>query len=167
MSMFGGPQYADIGPQFLLGTTGQVPGSHSWTAAGGASLNWQGSLTGAAVSYVHVISSGSGLIGATHTDTANASLQQLLGRELTAAVSGGYSQNEVVDGLDEIAGGSSNGHTISGTASLQRPFGEHLTVQLGYTRLHQSYNVAAISTTPNTNREFISVSYLFARPLGR
>jgi hypothetical protein len=167
ISMFGGPEYADLGPQFLVGTTGQVPGLHTWTAAGGASLNWQGTFTGVAVGYTHLISAGSGLIGATHSDAANASIRQQIGRSLTAMLSGGYSENEIVDGLDQTAEGSSNGHTISGTAALQRMLGEHVNVQLGYSRVHQSYNVAAISTTPDINREFVSISYQFARPLGR
>ena len=70
-------------------------------------------------------------------------------------------------GFSQDATASTNGHTVSGTASLQRQFGEHLNVQLGYTRLHQNYNVAAISTTPDTNREFVSISYQFSRALGR
>jgi hypothetical protein len=167
ISMFGGPQYADIGPQFLVGATGQVPGSHSWTAAGGASLNWQGTLTGIAVSYTHVISAGSGLIGASRMDAASASIRQLIGRALTASLSGGYTENQVVDGLSQSGDSSTNGHTVSGTAALQRMFGEHLNVELGYSRVHQSYNVAAVASTPDINREFVSVSYLFARPLGR
>ena len=36
--------------------------------------------------------------------------------------------------------GATNGHTISGTASLQQQFGQHINVQLGYTRLHQDYS---------------------------
>jgi len=41
-------------------------------------------------------------------------------------------------------------------------------VQLGYTRLHQSYSaVAILATTPNTNREFVAISYQFSRALGR
>ena len=35
-------------------------------------------------------------------------------------------------------------------------------------RLHEDYGtVAVLAQTPNTNREFISISYQFARPLGR
>ena len=61
-----------------------------------------------------------------------------------------------------------NGHTVSGTASLQQQFGQHLNVQLGYTRLHQNYSaVAVLAATPDTNREFVSISYQFSRPLGR
>ena len=51
---------------------------------------------------------------------------------------------------------------------MQKQFGQHVNVQLGYTRLHQDYSgVAVLATTPNTNREFVSVSYQFSRPLGR
>jgi hypothetical protein len=47
-------------------------------------------------------------------------------------------------------------------------FRQHWNLQLGYTRLHEDYGtVAVLAQTPNTNREFISISYQFARPLGR
>jgi hypothetical protein len=154
--MFGGPQYSNIGPQFIVGVT----------PAGGASINWQGQFTSLAVSYSHLIAGGGGLIGAAKTDAANLSIRQQVARALTASVSGGYSQNAVLD-VPQAVAGSTNGHLISGTASLQRMFGEHLNVQLGYSRIHQTYNVAAISATPDTNREFVSLSYQFSRPLGR
>jgi hypothetical protein len=166
ISMFGGPQYSDIGPQFAVGGSVPLAGSQSWMPAGGASLNWQGQFTGLAVSYSHLIAGGGGLIGATKTDAANMSIRQQVARALTASLSGGYSQNTVLDVPQSVAG-STNGHLISGTASLQRMFGEHLNVQLGYSRVHQTYNVAAIATTPDTNREFVSLSYQFSRPLGR
>jgi hypothetical protein len=167
ISMFGGPQYSNIGPQFSVGATTTQPGSRTWTPAGGASMNWQGQFTSLAASYLHSVTGGGGLINAVHMDAANASLRQQLARSFSASLAGGYVQNEVVGGLSPVAGGSTDGHTISGTASVQRLFGEHLNVQLGYTRLHQSYNVAAISTNPDTNREFVSITYQFARPLGR
>lgn len=160
ISLFGGPQYADIGPN-----TPQ-PGLQTWTPAGGASMNWQGQLTSAAVSYSHMISAGSGLIGAVEMDSANASFRRQLARFLSGSLSGGYDQGAVVGGVPQGAT-STNGHNISGTASLQQQLGQYLSVQLGYTRIHQTYNVAAISATPDTNREFVSVSYQFSRPLGR
>ncbi|MGP0020227.1 MAG: hypothetical protein ACLPHP_16775 [Candidatus Sulfotelmatobacter sp.] len=164
VSMFGGPQYSDI--QFNVGTTNQT-GSRSWTPAGGASINWQGQFTSLAVSYTHTIASGGGLIGAVEMNAANASIRQQIAKALTASLSGGYFQNTVLGNLPQVVAGSTNGHSISGTAALQRMFGEHLNVQLGYTRIHQTYNVAAISTTPDTNREFVSLAYQFSRPLGR
>ena len=63
---------------------------------------------------------------------------------------------------------SPGGHTLSGSASVQHSISEHFIMELGYTRLRQSYsNIAVIANAPNTNRAFISVSYQFARSLGR
>jgi hypothetical protein len=128
-------------------------------------LNWQGRLTNVAISYSHIISGGGGLIGAVKMDSANASIQQQLARRLSGSVSGMYAQNDV---LDSVLAGSTNGHTVSGTASLQQALGQYVNVQLGYTRLHEDYSgVAVLAGTPNTNREFVSISYQFSRPLGR
>ena len=130
-------------------------------------MNWQGQFTSAAVSYSHMVSSSAGLIGAVQSDSAGASFRRQLARSLSASLAGGYAQSTVVGGLAQTSAASTNGHSISGTASLQQEFGQHLNVQLGYTRLHQSFNIVSISTTPDTNREFVSVSYQFSRPLGR
>jgi hypothetical protein len=167
ISVFGGPQYLDIGPQFESGATTPIAGSTAWKPMGGASLNWQGQFTSLSMSYAHTVSTGGGLIGAVQGDSANASFHQQLARTLGASVSGGYSDSTVVGGLATVPGASTNGHIISGTASLQQQLGQHLNLQLGYSRIHQSFNVAAVAATPDTNREFVSVSYQFSRPLGR
>jgi hypothetical protein len=166
-SVFGGPQYADISPQFFLGGTTPQPGSRSWTGAGGASLSWQGKVTSVAVSYSHMVANGGGLIAPAQTDSANATFRQRLNRTLGASLSAAYMNSAVIGGLSQVATGSSNGHGILGTASLQQQLGQHMSLQIGYTHLHQNYNVAVISATPDTNREFVSVSYEFSRPLGR
>jgi hypothetical protein len=178
ISLFGGPQYADIGTQWppttctnIVGTC-PTPGSRNWNPAAGGSLGWQGHLSSVAISYVHLISSGSGLIGAVRMDNASASIRQQLTRRLSASVAGGYTQNDVLDAPPTVNGTgqivSSNGHTVLGTAGLQQQFGQHLNLQLGYTRIHQYYPaIAALATTPNTNREFVSISYQFAKALGR
>jgi len=162
--LFGGPQYANIGPQFAEGILLPLPASQSWHPQAGASLSWQGRLSSVAVSYSHMISGGGGLIGAVQMDSASASIRQQLARTLSGSLSGGYAQNDV---LASVAA-ANNGHSLFGTASVQQTFGQHLNVQLGYTRLHQSYSgVAILATAPNTNREFISIAYQFSRPLGR
>ncbi len=180
ISVFGGPQYADIGPQFFEATCPlngvppcfapvPTPASRSWNPSAGGSLGWQGRLTSLAISYAHLISNGGGLIGAVKMDSASASIHQQLSRMLSASVAGGYAENDLLAAAPMTGG---NGHTVSGTASLQQQFGQHLNVQLGYTRLHQAYStqgafaVAALAT-PDTNREFVSISYQFSRPLGR
>lgn len=165
VSVFAGPQYAEIGPQFPGTGSTSSPASQSWNPAAGGSLSWQGRLSSLAIGYSHLISSGGGLIGAVRMDSASVSLRQQLSRMLSASVAGGYAQNDLLAGTPLVSG---NGHTVSGTASLQQQFGQHLNLQLGYTRLHQDYSgVAVLALNPNTNREFVSISYQFSRPLGR
>jgi hypothetical protein len=98
-------------------------------------------------------------------DTAAASLRRQVTKSLSGSLGLFYAQNDL---LGATLPGAASGHTLSGTASLQQQFRQRFTLQLGYTRLHQDYsNVAVLSLTPDTNREFISVSYQFSRPLGR
>jgi hypothetical protein len=93
-------------------------------------------------------------------------LRQQLSKNWNASASGAYAINKTVTTLFFLP--SSGGHSISGTASIQRQLGQHLSASAGYTRLHQSYSdIAAISTAPDTNMESVSISYQFARPLGR
>jgi hypothetical protein len=179
ISFFGGPQYADAGPQWPQTCTSNVPlplgtcptpGSRSWNPAAGGSLGWQGHLSTLSASYVHLISNGGGLIGAVRMDNASASIRQQLTRRLSASVAGGYTQNDVLAAppLGQVVSYDDNGHTVLGTGTLQQQFGQHLNLQVGYTRIHQYYPaVAALATTPNTNREFVSISYQFAKALGR
>jgi len=158
VSFFGGPQYSNT-QQFGL------PTSTSWSPAGGASMSWQGKLTSFAASYSRSINSGGGLARAVEYSTASGSLRRQLARMLSLSVGASYANNNILDALPAF---NSGGQTISGNASVQRQFGEHLSLQAQYTRLHQSYSdVAAISSVPNRNLAMISISYQFSRPLGR
>jgi hypothetical protein len=158
-SLFGGPQYYSEGPQYTGATTPSLAGSQAWSPAAGASLSWQAQHTSIAISYSHVVSSGGGLIGAVELDSATASLRQQITRRFSAALTGGYANNGV------LSVASLGGHSISGSAGLQRQVGEHVKLQAGYTRLHQDYSFFAAD--PDTNREWVSITYQFARPLGR
>lgn len=158
ISFFGGPQYSST-QQFGL------PTSSSWSPAGGASFAWQSKVTSFAASYSQTINNGGGLGGAVHATNATASLRRQLARNLSATIGGGYSNNSVLDASPTF---NTGGHTILGNASVQRQVGQHLSVQLQYTRLQQSYSeVAAISSIPNQNRVAVLISYQFSRPLGR
>ena len=165
LSFFGGPQHSDTvqPPQPPLQL--QIPAARAWTPAAGGSMSWQGRLTNVALSYSHIISGGGGLSGAVKMDSASGSIRQQIARRLSGSIAGGYAQNDV---LGSALAGATNGHTVSGTASLQQALSQHISVQVGYTRLHQDYSgVAVLAATPNTNRESVSISYDFSRPLGR
>jgi hypothetical protein len=158
VSFFGGPQYSNT-QQFGLPTSG------SWSPGGGASMSWQGRLTSLALSCSRAVNSGGGLAGAVEATSASASLRRQLTRSLSASMAASYADNSVLDALPAL---NTSGHTISGSASMQRQFGQHLNLQLQYMRLHQSYSdVAVLSTVPDRNRGSITISYQFARPLGR
>lgn len=164
ISLFGGPQYSDTLQPPTPGS--QLPSARAWTPAAGASLSWQGRLTSLAVSYQHVISGGGGLSEAVHLDSASASVRRQIARSLSGSLGVAYAQNDMLG--SPLFGGDISGHTLSGTASLSKQLGEHISFQLGYTRLHQDYgSVPVLASHPDTNREFVSVSYQFSRPLGR
>lgn len=159
ISLFGGPQYVDTMMSRPL-----LP-LKSWTQSGGASLGWQAHLTSFALSYSHIISGGGGLGGAVSQDSGSLSVSQQLTKTLQASMSGGYMQNNIIGGQQL---GLSNGHSIFGSAFLQQTLGEHVNIQLGYTRVHQSYSdIEAISSNPDINRESISISYQFSKSLGK
>ena len=165
ISLFGGPQHSDTVLPLLPPLQLLLSPVRAWTPAAGASISWQGRLNSLAISYSHLISGGGGLVGAVQMSSASASIRQQITRSLTGSLAVAYAQNDV---LGSALLRANNGHTVSGTASLQQQFGQHLALQLGYTRLHQSYSgVPVLSLTPDTNREFVSVSYQFSRPLGR
>jgi hypothetical protein len=163
-SVVGGPQYSNT-VQTVTSSQPQLANIRAWAPSVGGSAGWQGRLTNVALSYSHTISGGAGLIGAVHLDSAAASIRQRITKTLSASLVGMYAQNDVIGSL---LLGANNGHTIGGTLSLQQQLGQNWNVQLGYSRLHQDYSeVPVISSTPNTNRESITISYQFSRPLGR
>ena len=158
-SLFGGPQYYSAGQQYISAALPAVAASQSWSPAGGASLNWQARHSGIAVSYSHSVSGSGGLVGAVELDSANASLRWQIARHFSTSLAAAYANNGV------LAISSLGGHSVSGSAALQREVGEHMNLQAGYTRLHQDYSF--LSANPDTNREWVAISYQFARPLGR
>ncbi len=161
LSFFGGPQYSDTVSAAIF----HAAPARGWTPAGGASFSWQSPKSSFALSYVHIVSSGGGLVEAVTMDSAMATVRRQFTRMLSAGVSGMYAQNDMVG---PAILGFTNGHSISATTYLQRQFGQNMTAQMGYTRLHQDYgNIAALAFFPDTNREYISVNYQFSRPLGR
>jgi hypothetical protein len=158
VSVSGGPQHWDI--------VQPTPSAESWSPAATASFSWQGRRTVLSGSYSRMVSGGGGLVGAFHTNLAAGSFRQLFTRNWNAGVTGGYSLYHSLDPLLLLF--NNGGHTVTGSASVQRKLGEHFQAELGYTRLHQSYGeIAAVSAFPNVNREWVSISYQFVRPLGR
>jgi hypothetical protein len=155
-----------IGPQYFDAVQSLSPPFRSWTPSATASIGWQKSHTNFAASYLRTVTGGVGLPGAFDSSSTNASMRWQITRAWTVGLAASYSNNKNVTPL--LSSSSPGGHTVSGTASVQHSMGEHLKAELGYTRLHQSYSgITVVSDAPDGNRESISISYQFARPLGR
>jgi hypothetical protein len=158
LSFFTGPQYVNsYGPGLI--------GQKFWTPSYGASLAWEGTQTSFAMSAGRSVSAGGGLQGALQEQSAAASIRRKLTKTIIAELSAYYSSNDV---LQPLSGFSSGGRTTTGMVSLHRRFQEHLDLALSYGRLHQSYpNISALATAPNGNRVWLTLSYQFAKPIGR
>ena len=98
--------------------TCDCPASQAGIRRLGGSMGWQGRLTNVALSYSHMISGGGGLIGAVKMDSANASIRQQMTRRLSGSVAGRI-RAERCSGF-RTRRAATNGHTVSGTASLQQ-----------------------------------------------
>jgi hypothetical protein len=162
-SLFGGPQYSYTQESVLSPF-------RAWSPAAGATLSWQGRHTNISINYSRMIAPGGGLTGAVNQDMAGLSLRRQISQTMTAALHASYANNKLLDrsALSQLNGFVADGHSIAGGASLDRQLGQHFSVDLNYSRIHQNYsNIAAISTAPTTNQASVSVSYQFARPLGR
>jgi hypothetical protein len=158
VSAFGGPQFA---------ATAQIglPDSHLIAPSAGGSLSFQAVHTALAASYSHSISGGGGLIGASRADSANVFVRRLLTKRWQTTLSGGYVDNKIIEVSDLP---NTSGHSITGSVAVVRQLTTQIEVQAGYTRLRQEYeNVPVISQHPDTNREWITISYQFTKALGR
>jgi outer membrane protein assembly factor BamA len=131
-----------------------------------ASLGWQGRRTTFAAGYSRSVTAGGGLIGAFNSNAANATARWQMKRAWSIGSAASYAIYQNV--TPHLTFANPGGHSISGSVSVQHSIGEHFNVEAGYTRLHQSFSeIAVISGQPDTNREFISISYQFNRALGR
>jgi hypothetical protein len=157
LALFGGPQHFESS---RLG----IPTKPGWSPGGGVTLGWQRLRTSGNLSFAHWVTDGGGLESAVISTSADLSIRQQLTKNLTVSLVGGYTNNSLVDPMFP----GNKGHTVSGSLSFQRTMGDHSSLQLGYTRAHQSYSdIVAISSVPNRNRAWVAFSYSFSRPLGR
>jgi hypothetical protein len=143
-----------------------LPTYSSWSPIAMASFGWHASRANFAASYSRAIVAGGGIAGAYNANTANASFGWQIAHSWTTELGAAYSNLKNATPL--LSQGVPGGYAVSGTASIQHPMGEHLVVNFGYERLHQSFSgIQVISQEPDTDREFVSLSYQFRRPLGR
>jgi len=159
LSVSGGPQYTNASQPTL-------PATNSTTPSVTASIGWQRSHTNFVASYSRTVTGDSGLLGAYNSNSATASVGWQVTRTWTIGSAANYSSNTSV--TPSFSSSNPGGETVSGTVTARHSMSERLGIEVGYARLHQSYSgIAVISAAPDSNREYISISYRLMQPLGR
>jgi hypothetical protein len=154
------------GPQYTNASQPPSPSTNSTTPAVTASIGWQRSRTNLVASYSRTVAGDSGLLGAYNSSSARASVSWQVTRTWTVGSAANYSNSTNV--TPSFSSSNPGGETVSGTVTAQHSMSERLGIELGYVRLHQNYSdIAVISAAPDSNREYISISYRLKQPLGR
>lgn len=179
LSVFAGPSYFTSQAEtelvlIIFGIPVTIPitiPSKGWGANGGATAGWRTQRTGVSASYIHRISDGGGLTGATRSDSGSANFRHQISEHCTANAMLLYGRNNSVSVL---YGGSFR--RITGTASLNWTLTKNLTAVLTYARdqVSDAYSAmdgvgspTAVTTHFDSNRAWVSLSYHITRPLGR
>jgi hypothetical protein len=163
LSLWAGPQYSTtFFPLPSLAGTLALPSQ--WSPMSGATIDWIGRHTSLRAGYWRQISDGGGLAEAVELQQADAEFSHRLAARWTATARVTYARNNPL-------------HVVSATAplrSLQANTGieyrvtDNLGVSIAYGRQQQAYEYVRLpSATANQNRAWFSLSYIFARPLGR
>ena len=156
------------GPEHTKNWSPGQPQEGAWTPAVEGSFGWQTERADLAASYSHVVSGAGGLIGTYHADTASLSGRYLITRLWSVGAGANYSLFKSINSNPIVVIYGSGGHTIDGTAYLQRRISERLDAEAGYAYFHESYPfVSTTNYSPNSNRAFVSITYQIRRPLGR
>jgi hypothetical protein len=159
LSVSGGPQYYGI-------VETPLPATSSWGPSLTASMGWQGARTNFAANYSQGVTGGGGLLGAYHSRSANVTARWQMAHTWTASASGAYSINKTVNAI--FLPGGQSGHSVTGSATLDHPIGGQFDIAFHYDRIHQSYDrIVAIAANPDSDRETISITWHFQRPIGR
>lgn len=159
LSLSGGPQY--------FGTTlPPLAPTHSWKPAGSASLAWEAMHATVIASYSRAVTAGGGLLGVFNSNSANLSTRWQISRNWVIGLAGNY--YDTTNAVPSYPIFNPGGSSISASPSVTYTISSHLQVEAGYNRLHQRYNtVAILANNPDSNREYVSLSYQFKRPFGR
>lgn len=162
ISLLGGPEHYTSWSESTPTRTG------AWTPAVQGSVGWQIARANLAASYSHIVSGAGGLIGTFHSDTGSLSSQVMLSRVWSTGANVGYSHFENTISTPTTFGYFSGGDSVFGGINLRRRIAESLSMEAGYAHAHQIYpGITTTSSSEDSNRAYLSISYHFNRPLGR
>jgi len=158
VSFSGGPQHYDISQSSL-------PAQGTWSPTFTTSMGWQGRHTNVSGIYTRVVFGGGGLVGVFKSDIATGTGRWQFARTWSTGLAASYANNKDVTPSSFLS--TEGGSSIYGTVTVTHQLGQRFQIDFGYGRLHEEYSsIPVIANAPNTNREFVSISYHFSRPLG-
>lgn len=167
LSLWAGPQYSTIFISNVLvpqPSAGTLALPSQWSPAAGAIFDRVGSHTSLHAGYLRQITDGGGLAEAVTMQQADAECRRRLAARWSARVGGAYTGNNPLHTLSATAPLRS----FQGNAGIEYRITDNLGASVLYGRQQQRYEYPLLpSATANQNRVWFSLSYAFARPLGR
>jgi len=164
LSLYGGAAYAMTDGEIAVLRSVTIPASsNQWLPNEGFTLEWQGLHTGMSASFSRGLSGGGGLFGTADRYNGACTVHHQFRPHWSANAGFSYDNDRPIN----LASGPEF-RTVAGNVGLEHQLGEHLDFGATYSRVHQIYaGLTAAELFPDHNRAFLSVSYLFHRPLGR
>jgi hypothetical protein len=157
---------AAVGLQNTNVTGTQQPAAASWLPAVVLSLGWQGYRTSLAANYLHTVNTGEGISGAYKSNSFNSSGTWRISRTWRVGASAGYNTINATQ-LPTVAD-YQGGSTFTGGMNLGHTMGNHFTAAVEYDRLQENFaGIPVIAASPDSDREYVTVTYQFQKPLGR
>jgi len=164
VSFFAGPESVDVTSP-LVGTSVSSPEGKQWSVAAGASFNWTGQRTSLFGDFTRRTNDGGGLQGPTQSISFNGGVREKLGRFWTLSGTGNFGKN---DSLTEGPTIPASIQFTSLSASIERKIRESISLLAGYSHeIQKGQDLLLPDENAHRNRVWFSISYSFARPLGR
>ena len=164
-----GPEYSDNQGVAATGPgAGQVTHFTDLGVSGGFEAGWQSARTSVTAAYSQQISDGAGILGAVRLRNVSAAIRREVVPKWTANLSLTYGNNQALT-LASATTATSINTTILG-ASLGRNLGNGLGLQVGYFHDFQDQSGSAAplqNYNADRNRFLVTLSYQWAKPLGR
>jgi len=168
LSAFIGPEYSDNHGVSAVDPGAGVSQFSDWSLAGGVEGGWKSKRTSLAAGYSKRVNDGGGVLGVVRLQNVHANFRRELFPGWAASCGVGYGQNRSL--TVPLGGGPTSVDTASVSTSLERNIGRSLGLRMGYSHDFQSQsgsNNSSQNFDAHRNRYFVTLSYQWAKPLGR
>ncbi|HEX4038320.1 MAG TPA: hypothetical protein VHX37_09705 [Acidobacteriaceae bacterium] len=154
------------GPQYYVTSFPPYPTQSGWAPSILVSTHAELQRLSGSLTYQRSVGAGGGLLGVFTTDSAEAAFHMMLSRTWSLGASADYDNNKVLSKSNGV--NAENGHMLTAGGALTHMLTEHLSAEMGFNFLHESYEgIAVIANAPDSKRVYGTLEYQLRRPLGR